>query len=73
MCDRIVGAKAQMTATESAFNFRIRLSFWALRRGEDITEALWGTRFRYSELAPFDTLIWPHPTENHIPWTLLRA
>ena len=24
-------------------------------------------------LAPFDTLIWPHLTENHIPWTLLRA
>src|SRR5882672_6001622 len=24
-------------------------------------------------MAPFDRLIWPHPTENHIPWTLLRA
>ena len=21
--------------------------------------------FRYSDLAPFDTLIWPHLTENH--------
>src|SRR6267143_7280291 len=29
--------------------------------------------FRYSDLAPFDSLIWPHLTENHIPWTLLRA
>jgi hypothetical protein len=27
----------------------------------------------FDTLAPFDTLIWPHPTENHIPWTLLRA
>src|SRR5205823_6286897 len=32
-----------------------------------------GYSFRYSHLARFDTLIWPHPTENHIPWTLLRA